>query len=110
MRRPPSRSLASVFLGTAHGGKTAYAAGYTGLGVGATRFGARVALDLCDGRDTEATRTAFVRTKPVPFPPEPLRYAGITLTRRELARADRNAGRRGVWLRALDRVGLGFDS
>jgi len=51
-----------------------------------------------------------VRTKPLPFPPEPLRYAGITLTRHELARADRNAGRRGLWLRALDRVGLGFDS
>jgi len=100
----------SVFFGTAHGGKTAYAAGYTGLGVGATRFGARVALDLCDARETEATRTAFVRTKPVPFPPEPLRYAGITLTRRELARADRNAGRRGLWLRGLDRLGLGFDS
>jgi hypothetical protein len=46
----------------------------------------------------------------VPFPPEPLRYAGITLTRRELARADRNAGRRGLWLRGLDRLGLGFDS
>ncbi len=100
----------SVFFGTAHGGKTAYAAGYTGLGVGATRFGARVALDLADGRETEATRTSFVRSKPVPFPPEPLRYAGITLTRHELARADRNAGRRGLWLRALDRVGLGFDS
>jgi glycine/D-amino acid oxidase-like deaminating enzyme len=100
----------SVFFGTAHGGKTAYAAGYTGLGVGATRFGARVALDLADGRETEATRTEFVRSRPVPFPPEPLRYAGITLTRHELARADRNAGRRGLWLRALDRVGLGFDS
>ncbi|MDX6376091.1 MAG: hypothetical protein QOE98_394, partial [Gaiellaceae bacterium] len=100
----------SVFFGTAHGGKTAYAAGYTGLGVGATRFGARVALDLADGRETEATGTSFVQSKPVPFPPEPLRYAGITLTRHELARADRNGGRRGLWLRALDRVGLGFDS
>jgi len=31
------------------------------------------------------------------------------LTRRELARADRT-GNRGLWLRALDKVGLGFDS
>jgi hypothetical protein len=52
-----------VFFGTAHAGRVAYA----GLGVGATRFGARVALDLLDGR-------------------------------------------RGVWLRTLDRLGLGFDS
>jgi hypothetical protein len=46
----------------------------------------------------------------VPFPPEPLRSAVIQLTRRELAAADRREGRRGLWLRALDRAGLGFDS
>jgi hypothetical protein len=51
-----------------------------------------------------------VRSKPIPFPPEPLRWAGIQLTRRALARADRKQGRRGPWLRALDRLGLGFDS
>ena len=92
------------------GGKAAYAVGYTGLGVASTRFGARVALDLVDGLDTERTRLRFVRSKPLPFPPEPLRWAGIQLTRRALDRADRNGGRRGLWLRALDRVGLGFDS
>jgi hypothetical protein len=51
-----------------------------------------------------------VRSRPLPFPPEPARYAGIQLTRRALARADRNGGRRGPWLRTLDRLGLGFDS
>lgn len=100
----------SVFFGTACSGRVAYAAGYTGLGVGATRFGARVALDLADGRDTEATRLRYVRTKPLPFPPEPLRSVGIGLTRNRLAAADRNGGRRGLWLRTLDRLGLGFDS
>ncbi len=39
----------SAFFGTAHQGKVAYAAGYTGLGVGATRFGADVMLDLLAG-------------------------------------------------------------
>ena len=100
----------SVFFGTAHAGRVAYAAGYTGLGVVAARFGARVALDLLDGRDTEATRLRYVRSKPVPFPPEPLRTAVIQLTRNRLAAADRRQGRRGVWLRTLDRLGLGFDS
>ena len=76
----------------------------------ATRFGARVALDLLDGRDTEATRLRYVRRKPVPFPPEPLRTAVIQLTRNRLAAADLAAGRRGLWLRTLDRLGLGFDS
>ena len=100
----------SVFFGTGLGGKVAYAVGYTGLGVGATRWGARTALDLVDGRDTERTRLRMVRTKPRPFPPEPFRYAGIWLTRRALARADRREGKRGPWLKLLDAAGLGFDS
>jgi glycine/D-amino acid oxidase-like deaminating enzyme len=100
----------SVMFGRALGGRAVYAVGYTGLGVGASRFGAQVALDLADARDTERARLKMVRSKPVPFPPEPLRWAGITLTRRALARADRREGRRGPWLRTLDRLGMGFDS
>ena len=99
-----------AFYGTAMGGRVAYALGYTGLGVGATRFGAQVVLDLLDGRDTERTRLRMVREKPLPFPPEPLAWAGIELTRWSLDRADRNGGRRNLWLRALDAAGLGFDS
>ena len=34
----------SAFFGTSHGGKAAYAVGYTGLGVAASRFGAQVML------------------------------------------------------------------
>ncbi len=56
------------------------------------------------------TTLDFVRSKPIPFPPEPLRAVGINLTRWSLARADEREGRRNLWLRALDRVGLGFDS
>ena len=100
----------SVMFGKALGGRAVYAVGYTGLGVAASRFGAQVALDLAYGRETERTRLKMVTSKPIPFPPEPLRYAGITLTRRALARADRREGRRGPWLRVLDRLGLGFDS
>ena len=65
-------------------------------------------LDLLSGRRTE--RTELVRSRPVPFPPEPARSAVIQLTRASLARADRDAGRRNLWLRTLDRLGLGFDS
>lgn len=99
----------SAFFGTARDGKVAYAAGFTGLGVGATRFGAAVMLDLLDGRDTERTRTRMVSSMPLPFPPEPVRGLGIALTTRSLAAADRT-GRRNLWLRTLDRLGLGFDS
>jgi glycine/D-amino acid oxidase-like deaminating enzyme len=99
-----------AFWGQALGGRVAYSAGYTGLGVGATRFGAQVMLDLLDGAPTQLTSLQMVRSKPIPFPPEPLRWAGIQLTRRAVARADANGGRRGPWLRTLDRLGLGFDS
>lgn len=100
----------SAFFGTAHAGRVAYAAGYTGLGVGATRFGADVMLDLLDGADTERTRLEMVRSKPMPFPPEPFAWTGITLTKWSLARADARGGHRNLWLRTLDRLGLGFDS
>ncbi|MFF3859012.1 NAD(P)/FAD-dependent oxidoreductase [Streptomyces sp. NPDC002209] len=100
----------SAFFGTAHGGKVAYAAGYTGLGVGATRFGADVMLDLLDGARTERTELEMVKSRPMPFPPEPFAWTGITLTKWSLARADARGGRRNLWLKALDKLGLGFDS
>jgi glycine/D-amino acid oxidase-like deaminating enzyme len=99
-----------AFFGTAHGGAVAYAVGYTGLGVGATRFGADVMLDLLSGEETERTGLKMVRSKPVPFPPEPLKWFGITVTSNALGRADSNGGRRNLWLRTLDRFGMGFDS
>ncbi|MER5486421.1 FAD-dependent oxidoreductase [Streptomyces sp. NPDC002812] len=100
----------SAFFGTAHAGKVAYAAGYTGLGVGATRFGADVMLDLLAGEKTERTELEMVRSKPMPFPPEPFAWTGITMTKWSLARADRLGGHRNLWLKTLDRFGLGFDS
>jgi glycine/D-amino acid oxidase-like deaminating enzyme len=99
-----------AFFGTARSGRLAYAAGYTGLGVGASRFGANVMLDLLAGQRTERTELRMVRTKPLPFPPEPARALGIGLTRWSMAQADRREGRRNLWLRALDGIGLGFDS
>jgi glycine/D-amino acid oxidase-like deaminating enzyme len=99
-----------AFYGVAHRGRVAHAAGFTGLGVGATRFAADVLLDLLEGADTERTRLQLVRRKPLPFPPEPLASVGIHATRWSLDRADHREGRRNLWLRALDKAGLGFDS
>ncbi|HEX6450081.1 MAG TPA: FAD-dependent oxidoreductase [Trebonia sp.] len=99
-----------AFFGTAYGGRLAYAAGYTGLGVGATRFGAQVMLDKLQNLDTERMSLTLTRTRPLPFPPEPLRSGVVQLTRSSIARADRNEGQRDAWLRLLDRLGLGFDS
>ncbi len=100
----------SAFYGRAYRGRVTYAVGHTGLGVGASRFAGGVALDLLDHRPTKARSLRYVRRKPLPFPPEPLRWGVIQLTRNRLAAADRHGGKRGVWLRLLDRHGLGFDS
>lgn len=100
----------SAFWGLEHGGKTAYALGYTGLGVGASRFGAQVMLDLLNREDTERTRLEMVRTQPMSFPPEPLRGPVIAFTQWSLAQADQHQGRRNLWLKLLDAMGLGFNS
>ena len=100
----------SPFWGMAHRGRVAYVMGYTGLGVGSTRFGAQVMLDLLDGKDTERTRLKMVRKKPMPFPPEPFRFIFIRLTQWSINQADKNEGKRNLWLKLLDSLGLGFDS
>lgn len=99
-----------AFFGAGRGGQVAYGAGYTGLGVGASRFGAQVVLDLLAGQETERSRLELVRRRPVPFPPEPAAWLAVQATRRAVARADAHGGRRGPWLRTLDALGVGFDS
>ena len=98
-----------VFWGRALNGRVAYALGYTGLGVASSRFGGEMMLDLLHDRRSVASQTEFVRSKPLPFPPEPFRFLGIQATRWSLDREDRT-GKRNAWLRILDRLGLGFDS
>lgn len=96
--------------GLARDGRVAYVNGFTGLGVGASRFAADVCLDLLEGRSTPRTGLQMVRERPLPFPPEPLAGIGIQATRWSLDRADHAGGRRNAFLRTLDALGLGFDS
>ena len=98
------------FFTTAYGKKVAMAAGFTGLGVGASRFAGTVMLDLLSGESTELTELEMVRKLPLPFPPEPAAWLGIRLTTQALIKADENQGRRGRLLKVLDAVGMGFDS
>ena len=99
-----------AFHGLARGGRVAYSAGYTGLGVAATRFGAETMLDLLGGKKTERTELAWARSHPLPIPPEPARFPAIQLMRRAVARSDANGGRDGLLIRIADKFGIGFDS
>lgn len=89
--------------------KVGWAVGFTGLGIGASRFAALAALDLLGDVTTERTALSMVRRQPLPFPPEPLRWPLIAMTKRALIAED-VTGRRGGWLRLLDRFGVGFDT
>lgn len=99
-----------AFYGLARRGRVAHAAGFTGLGVGASRFAANVMLDRLSGESTERTELEMVRSTPLPFPPEPAAFAGVQATKWALDQADHSEGRRNALLKTLDAVGLGFDS
>ncbi len=94
--------------GVAHDGRLAWSVGYTGHGVGASRFGARIGIELLGYQPTDIINMQFVRGKTLPWAPEPFRWLGVRLTQRALIKADRNHGKRGLWLSFLDKLGLGF--
>lgn len=100
----------TVTFGRMLGGRVVYALGYTGLGVGASRWAAGIVRDMVLRPDSELLRLRFVRSRPVPIPLEPLRRPAVATMRRELDRADHAAGRRGLFLRTMDALGIGFDS
>ncbi|NUS40860.1 MAG: FAD-dependent oxidoreductase [Terrabacter sp.] len=100
----------TAFFGTARERRIAYAAGFTGLGVGSTRFAGEVMLDLLDGVSNERTELEMVRKRPIPFPPEPAASLAVNTVRWSLDRADHNLGKRNILLKTLDALGLGFDS
>ena len=85
----------TVTFGEELGGRVVWALGYTGLGVATTRFAARVLTDKLLAPDSGLLDLAFTSIKPVPFPPEPLRWAGVNLTRRAIG-LDHGEGR-DVW-------------
>lgn len=100
----------SVTFGELLGGRVHYALGYTGLGVGAARWAAGILRDALVRPDSPLLRLRFLRSSPVPIPPEPIRTPAVELMRRAVISADEHAGRRSLVLRTLDVLGIGFDS
>ena len=100
----------TVTFGETMGGRVHYALGYTGLGVGSSRWAAGIVRDRLLRPDSPLLGLRFVRSAPVPIPPEPIRTPAVELMRREVIRADDHEGRRSLLLRALDTLGIGFDS
>jgi len=89
-----------------YGGKMIFAGGYSGFGVTATRFGARIALALLDKQDIPEARMAFAKTQPAYVPPEPLRWLGAKITLYALDTVDEKGGWRKPWIALVHKLGF----
>jgi len=89
-----------------HQGDMIYAGGYSGFGVTATRFGARVGLAILDKKDTPETRLEFAKTLPNYIPPEPFRWIGTQITMYVLDTVDERGGWRKLWLAMVKKMGF----
>ncbi|NEI15445.1 FAD-dependent oxidoreductase [Rhizobium leguminosarum] len=89
-----------------YGGKGVYAGGYSGFGVTTTRFGARVGLDILDGKQSDDLNLDFARTLPGRIPPEPFRWIGAKLTMHALDEVDKKGGWRKQWINLVHKMGF----
>ena len=89
-----------------HDGNMVFAGGYSGFGVTASRFGARVGLAILDNQDIPETRMAFARTEPNYIPPEPFRWIGAKITMYALDTLDEKGGWRLPWIRMVQKMGF----
>jgi len=104
-----STTRMTPYFSSASGGRILYGLGYTGHGVGTTRLGGQILAHMALGRASDLLDLQLVTRKPFPYPPEPLRGLAVSLVTRGLRRVD--AGEPpSLFLRVLDRLGLGFSS
>lgn len=89
-----------------HGGDMVFAGGYSGFGVTASRFGARVGLDILDDKDTPERKLSFANTLPSYVPGEPLRWLGFKITMYALDTLDAKGGWRKLWVRMVEKMGF----
>lgn len=89
-----------------HGGNMLYAGGYSGFGVTASRFAAKVALGIIDKTNAPETQLSFAKTLPAWLPPEPFRWIGAKLTMYALDTCDDKGGWRIPWLKLVDKMGF----
>jgi len=89
-----------------HDGDMVFAGGYSGFGVTASRFGARVGLAILDQADIAETRMQFARTVPDYIPPEPFRWIGAKITMYALDTLDEKGGWRKLWVTMVQKMGF----
>ncbi len=89
-----------------HDGDMVFAGGYSGFGVTASRFGARIGLAILDRLDIPETRMQFALTVPDYIPPEPFRWIGAQITMYALDTLDEKGGWRILWIKIVQKMGF----
>ncbi|MFT4726774.1 MAG: glycine/D-amino acid oxidase-like deaminating enzyme [Granulosicoccus sp.] len=89
-----------------HNGNMVFAGGYSGFGVTASRFGAKVGLAILDGEDIPESRLAFANSVPGYVPPEPFRWVGAKITMYALDTLDEKGGWRKLWVWLVEKMGF----
>jgi glycine/D-amino acid oxidase-like deaminating enzyme len=89
-----------------HDADMVFAGGYSGFGVTASRFGARVGLAILDQTDIPETKMQFARTVPDYIPPEPFRWIGAKITMYALDTLDEKGGWRKLWVTMVQKMGF----
>lgn len=99
-------SRGSVFAKPYLGGKAVFVAGYTGFGIGASRFGARMGLNMLWDRPSPERQLDVARLSPTWIPPEPLRWLGARITFHAFDGADAEGGWKRRWIQAIKVLGF----
>lgn len=87
-------------------GDVIYAGGYSGFGVSASRFGARVGLAILDEEKIPETHMAFAASEPGYIPPEPFRWLGAKITLYAMDTLDEKGGWRRSWIKFVEKLGF----
>ena len=104
-----STTRLTPFFGTMHRGRTFYALGYTGHGIGTTRLAGKILAHMALSQPSDLLQLKMVCSQPFPYPPEPLRGLAVNAVTRSLQKVD--AGQKpNILLKVLDVMGIGFSS
>ncbi|HSL67437.1 MAG TPA: FAD-dependent oxidoreductase, partial [Actinomycetota bacterium] len=84
------------FFGSSDRGNVHHGLGFTGNGVGPAHLGGQILAALALDADDGFTRLGVVTKRPMRFPPEPLRSAGMLVVNEAIRRKDdaEDSGRR----------------
>ncbi|WP_246480266.1 NAD(P)/FAD-dependent oxidoreductase [Inhella gelatinilytica] len=99
-------SRGSVFAKPYLGGKAVFVAGYTGFGIGASRFGARMGLNMLLDHPGPERQLDIACLSPTWIPPEPLRWLGARITFHAFDGADAEGGWKRAWIQAIKALGF----